>query len=646
MAEAAPLSEQTCKISHIHIECPICCTRFTDPKILDCLHCFCLNCLEELVEKQDPKTDNIVCPVCRQETAVPDKGLSSLANCFFLSSLVDEVNRQEQCQGDTALPTTTCEGCVEGLEAISQCLECNAKFCQTCQEAHGRLQFTKTHRIVTICVAPSKDSSPKDTRKIAESPKCRKHTDQVLCFYCDTCQVLACGKCVAFDHRTAEHEYSEIADSVQSYRKEVEEICQKFEESREQFKAVTNSVEHSRNRLRLMVTQACRDISAKEEEEIAKIRNKSRLLQDKVTQIGQERGATYDKVLNSNRDKMNRADQIIASVKDLMQQADDFELLDLKPKVMHNLEFHKDLQFESAQHSQSFVGFKCHDVVHDADLGEILDEEKWQLKTEFGKEGEGDGEFKFANDVACFSNGDIVVADTTNKRLSMFTSTGCYQTPGVQSETEEGKLKSPWGVAVDSDDMLLVTDGQNVKVYDNNLTFIHQFRPSQDDVEGHSNSALTGIAVDNKNRVAVADSGRKLISLHNLDGSITSNISNEMIDDPCRLTISNKNRLIFTNYKRRVLCVDLTCNEVFNIITSIDGKPVKPTGVWCDDAGDIYVSVFYSKQGDCEIHHYDPEGVHIGRVAHGLRNPLGMTFTPAGDLVVADLHSCNIFHRV
>ena len=86
--------------------------------------------------------------------------------------------------------------------------------------------------------------------------------------------------------------YSEIADSVViSYRKEVEEICQMFEESREQFKAATNSVEHSRNRLRLMVTQACRDISAKEEEEIAKIRNKSRLLQDKVTQIGQERGA-------------------------------------------------------------------------------------------------------------------------------------------------------------------------------------------------------------------------------------------------------------------------------------------------------------------------------------------------------------------
>ena len=90
-----------------------------------------------------------------------------------------------------------------------------------------------------------------------------------------------------------------------------------------------------------------------------------------------------------------------------MQHADDFELLDLKPKVMHNLEFHKDLQFESAQHSQSFVGFKCHDVVHDADLGEILDEEKWQLKTEFGKEGEGGGEFKLADKVVRFSSLDM-----------------------------------------------------------------------------------------------------------------------------------------------------------------------------------------------------------------------------------------------
>ena len=251
-----------------------------------------------------------------------------------------------------------------------------------------------------------------------------------------------------------------------------------------------------------MVTQACHDISAKEEEEIAKIRNKSRLLQDKVTQIGQERGAIYDKVLNSNRDKMNRAEQIIASVKDLMQQADDFELLDLKPKVMHNLEFHKDLQYESAQHSQSFVGFKCHDVVHDADLGEILDEEKWQLKTEFGKEGEG--EFKVADEVACFSNGNIVVIDTGNKRLSTF------KTTGVQSQIEEGTLKNPFDLAITCDDMILVIDGQNVKVYNNNLKYIRQF-PTHDDAEGQSQSIPIGIAVDKKNRLAVADSGRKLI---------------------------------------------------------------------------------------------------------------------------------------
>ena len=122
-----------------------------------------------------------------------------------------------------------------------------------------------------------------------------------------------------------------------------------------------------------------------------------------------------------------------------------------------------------------------------------------------------------------------------------------------------------------------------------------------------------------------------------------------MIGDPCRLAISNKGRLVFANAdSMRVLCVDFTGNEVFNIkgTTDIDGEPVTPTGVCCDDAGDIYVSVHCDTYENRAVHHYDPEGVHIGCVAHGLYNPSGMTFTPVGDLVVADMHSVKIFQRV
>ncbi|XP_071786922.1 uncharacterized protein [Asterias amurensis] len=644
MAEAALHTETTCKIRHVHIECPICLSRFTDPKILDCLHNFCLKCLQELIDKQDPKTDIIICPMCKKETSIPDGGLSDLLSCFFLSSLIDDVINLEGPKEGINSPVSTCEGCDEGLEAVSRCVDCDANYCKTCLDHHAKLKAISHHQIVNA--VGSSNERPKDKDK-TETQKCRKHTDQELCFYCDTCELLVCPKCAVLDHRASNHNLSEINDSIRSYRRAVDEALQKFDECRKQFQKVDDSIKYSQQSLQLMVARALRNIVAKEEEEITKIRNASHLLQERVTQIGQERGEGFESIQSSNHDKMSRAEQIVASVNDLMQHADNFELLDLKPKVMHNLDFHKELQFQTVQHSKSFIGFKSHDIVTDADLGEILEEEKWEVNTEFGKCGEGDGEFINARDVACFSNGDIVVTDTLRQKLSIFTSKGSYKSSGVQSGTEDGKLKQPFNVAVTSDDLLLVTDGQDVKVYDRELRYIRQFLPSKNQVEGQSKSLLRGIAVDNKDRIAVADCERKVISLHNMDGSIISTIHHDDISSYCHLSLSSKERLIFKNsQKMKLVCVDFMGNEVFNISTSIDGKPAYPYGVCCDDAGDIYVSVYCGGFGTNEIHHYDASGEHIGCVARGLFYPRSMTFTPTGDIIVADVSSVKVLHRL
>ncbi|XP_071787507.1 uncharacterized protein [Asterias amurensis] len=645
MAEAALHIETTCKIRHVHIECPICLSRFTDPKILDCLHSFCLKCLQELIDKQDPKTDLIICPMCKKETSIPDEGLSDLLSCSFLSSLIDDFINLGGSKEDINPPVSTCEGCDEGLEAVSRCVDCEVNFCKTCLTIHAKLKSNRHHQIVNA-VGSSSNVRPKDKDK-TETQTCWPHTDQELCFYCDTCELLVCLKCVVFDHRASNHNLSEINDTIRSYRRAVDEALQKFDECRKQFQKVDDSIKHSQQRLQLMVDQVLRDIVAKEEEEITKIRNASRLLQERVTQIGQERGEGFESIQSSNHDTMSRAEQIVASVNDLMQHADNFELLDLKPKVMHNLDFHKELQFQTVQHSKSFIRFKGHDIVTDADLGEIVEEEKWEVKTEFGKFGEGDGEFKDARDVACFSIGDIVVTDSKRWLLSTFTSKGSYKSTGGQRGTEDGKLKQPFNVAVTSDDLLLVTDGQDVKVYDRELRYIRQFRPSQNQVEGQSESLLCGIAVDKKDRIAVVDCKRKVISLHNMDGSIISTIHHDDISSDCCLSVSSKERLIFTNYdEMKLFCVDFMGNEVFNISTSIDGKPAYPYGVCCDDAGDIYVSVYCGGFGAYEIHHYDASGEHIGCVARGLFYPLGMTFTPTGDLIVADMHSVKVLRHL
>ncbi|XP_038053645.1 E3 ubiquitin-protein ligase TRIM56-like [Patiria miniata] len=635
MAEAAAKSVLG-TISRGHLECPICCCRFTDPKLLDCLHSCCLNCLDELISRQQPKAGEITCPFCRRVTAVPDTGLQGLPNCFFLSSLVDEFNKQERLLGDAPADTRSCEECDEGLEAVSRCLDCDGNICQKCLDVHRKLKSTKKHRIVNF--DQSRSQVPLADLRKKDWLQCHKHTNQELCFYCETCETLACAKCAALDHRTAEHEYREVPDAIRSYRQDVSESLRKFEQSREEFKVADDSLQHARNRLRIMVARACKDITAKEREEIAKIRNKSRLLRDEVKHIGKERDRKFEEVQKNNRDKVERAEQIVATVNDLMQQADDFELLDLKPKVMHNLEFKEELKLEQAQHELSFIGIKCQDVVANTSLGEVLLEEKWQLK-EVLDEDSGDGQYKSAEGVACLSNDDLAITDTGKQQLKIVNSAGGKTPVGWDI------LNDPCGVVVSGDDVLLVTDKMHVKVFDSSLEFIRQFTPSHNDTGQDSESCLTGIAVDEKNRIAVADSGRKLISLHMLDGSLMKTIPHEMVG--YGLAVGIKERLIFTNYSNeRLICITYTGEGVFSVSTSCVKQHGRPSGVCCDDAGDIYVSVDSEEFEGGEVHHYTPEGVFIGRVARGLHSPCGLTFTPSGDLVVADEVSVKIFQRM
>ena len=100
---------------------------------------------------------------------------------------------------------------------------------------------------------------------------------------------MACAKCAALEHRTQDHQYSEVADAVQSLRKYVEEALQELEKSRKQFRTTDSSIEHTRNRLKVLATRARQNITDKEEEEMTQMREKYQMLREEVTQIETER---------------------------------------------------------------------------------------------------------------------------------------------------------------------------------------------------------------------------------------------------------------------------------------------------------------------------------------------------------------------
>jgi len=79
MASAQPLEEVT--------ECPICTEVFTDPRVLPCIHTYCLKCIEGCGVDKKPG-EKLPCPLCRKEFVIPDTGLTELPKNFFVNKLL------------------------------------------------------------------------------------------------------------------------------------------------------------------------------------------------------------------------------------------------------------------------------------------------------------------------------------------------------------------------------------------------------------------------------------------------------------------------------------------------------------------------------------------------------------------------------
>ena len=86
MAEAAAMKMEIDDIA----ECPVCTEVYSEPKVLPCIHTFCLKCLEGWSKDKKPG-DQVSCPLCRNEFTVPDGGLEKLSKNNFVAKLL-EVN--------------------------------------------------------------------------------------------------------------------------------------------------------------------------------------------------------------------------------------------------------------------------------------------------------------------------------------------------------------------------------------------------------------------------------------------------------------------------------------------------------------------------------------------------------------------------
>ena len=225
---------------HEEVSCSVCMTTFTDPKILPCLHTFCLHCLNGIL-RTSGRHDIFPCPECRKEVQVPSSGkLKDLPTNFRMNSLLDVLAIKE-CH--TA--GVKCANCDKSSKHSSYCFQCCAFWCDECIIAHNLIKANKEHRVLAL-----KDFEDQDIEDVLKRPAfCQQkhHEKEELKFFCKNCDVAICNLCVATIHDS--HAKIILEEAASEHKIQVKSVIETQKKNIEHKKNVIAHLERQCNQI-------------------------------------------------------------------------------------------------------------------------------------------------------------------------------------------------------------------------------------------------------------------------------------------------------------------------------------------------------------------------------------------------------------
>ena len=310
--------------------CGVCLDFLREPKLLDCAHSFCQECLENVVKNQSiyrtadsPLHDNDVeCPCCRQPTRLQAPGsdaVKALRTNFNLKELVEIVSEEEKEEARHKLNLAPPVGSLQGAKQ--------------CVKGVGHQAMRQVERT-----------------------QCKEHV-KPLDFFCDNCNELFCCKCLKVHKK---HDYHQVDDALDSLRSLVQPACEVAfhaeKKMKELFKKKDVISENRERTTRVIETFFDKMHKALDERKSAVISTLRKYTDTQFTKLD-EHYQTLEEARTTTLD-------IVGTIENSLQHSEDASILMKAKEFRDSLENHQESILEITQmaskskQSSSFLQFK------------------------------------------------------------------------------------------------------------------------------------------------------------------------------------------------------------------------------------------------------------------------------------------------
>ena len=316
------------------LTCTICFEIFSDPKILSCLHTFCRNCLEKHLEKQNETHTSISCPLCRQLSPLPKGSVSDLKRNFYIQNLIEfslstsSKFRDKKC--------TFCLMFGHENQAINQCLTCRDFLCVKCSERHNFTRETLRHEVVSLDDLTSGRYNEK-LRSRQEIP-CAEHQDEVLKYFCHTCNVPVCRECLIFKHRQ-DHAILTPSEAIEKRGGEIGKLLESLDRILTCLKSKQTALLEDNGKIDSTEHDISRLIQETVDMMVTKVQNEGQDAQNKLKAMFEEQRSEITKHKQDVENKMSLLDSSMSFCRKIISDGKDGEIIFLQEMMKERLTF-------------------------------------------------------------------------------------------------------------------------------------------------------------------------------------------------------------------------------------------------------------------------------------------------------------------